>query len=77
MPLKRGSSQEVVGENIKELRGGGRPQAQAVAIALDKAGLSKSKRKKRRGEHTMKPMFREGAPGSPRPTLNQPRLRDD
>ena len=37
MPLKKGKSQEVVGENIKELIKSGRPKDQAIAIALDKA----------------------------------------
>lgn len=39
-PLKSGSSNKVVGENISELMHSGRPQAQAVAIALKKAGKS-------------------------------------
>jgi len=34
MPLAKGSSQKVVSSNIKELMGMGRPQKQAVAIAL-------------------------------------------
>ena len=34
MPLARGSSQNVIGSNIKELMDTGRPQKQAVAIAL-------------------------------------------
>jgi len=41
MPLKRGSSQETVSKNIKELRHSGRPQKQAIAIALKKAGKSR------------------------------------
>lgn len=41
MPLKRGSSKKVVSSNIEELIGSGRPQKQAVAIALKKAGKSK------------------------------------
>jgi hypothetical protein len=40
MPLKEGSSHEVVGENIKTEMAHGKPQAQAVAIALKEAGLS-------------------------------------
>jgi len=41
MPLQKGSSRKVVSRNIKELRHSGRPQKQAVAIALKKAGKSK------------------------------------
>lgn len=41
MPLKKGSSKKVIGENIAELIRSGRPKAQAVAIAMDKAGKSK------------------------------------
>ena len=40
MPLKEGSSREVVGENISTEMGAGKGQEQAVAIALKKAGLS-------------------------------------
>lgn len=47
MPLKKGSSNKTVGENVKELIESGRSQPQAVAIALKKAGKS-NKGKKRK-----------------------------
>lgn len=44
MPLLKGSSKEVVSENIAELRRSGRPEKQAVAIAYATAGKSKKKK---------------------------------
>lgn len=41
MPLKKGTSKEVIGQNIKtEIKSGKKP-SQAIAIAMSKAGKSK------------------------------------
>ncbi len=43
MPIKKGKSRKVIGENIKELESSGRPKNQAIAIALSEARKSGAK----------------------------------
>lgn len=43
MPLLRGKSKKVVSSNVSELMRSGRPQKQAVAIALKQARKTKRK----------------------------------
>jgi hypothetical protein len=45
MPLKKGKSKQVISENIAELIKAGYKRDQAVAIAMNEAGMSKDKNK--------------------------------
>lgn len=59
MPLKSGKSKAVIGENIGELIKSGRPKDQAVAIAYDKAGEGKNKKRKGKKHPDDNRTFRE------------------
>lgn len=47
MPLEKGSSKKVISRNIRREMHAGRPQKQAVAIAMSTAGKSKKKSTKK------------------------------
>ncbi len=58
MPLLKGSSKEIVSENIREARNAGHPENQAVAMAMRSADESKGKKKSKKaksGKKTIEP----------------------
>lgn len=46
MPLVKGKSKKAISENIRTEMHNGKPQKQAIAIAMSEAGLSRKKKTK-------------------------------
>jgi hypothetical protein len=54
MPLAKGRSQKIVSKNIKTLMHEGKPQKQAIAIAMSKADKEMPKRGQRTAKNRAK-----------------------
>lgn len=50
MPLKKGKSKKAISENIATEMHKGHPQAQAIAIAMNVAGVSNKKPRSKKGK---------------------------
>jgi len=53
VPLGKGNSQKVISSNISELMHSGRPQKQAIAISMSKAGKKVKPSKKNYSKQAM------------------------
>lgn len=60
MPLKKGSSKKVVSANIKAEMAAGKPQKQAIAIALSSARGGKPAPKAAKGKGALFPFVKKG-----------------
>lgn len=65
MPLAKGKSKAAISANISAERHAGKPQDQAIAIAMSEAGMSKKAGKTRKGPGPKKRAKARGFPRKP------------